>query len=350
MKIALITDTHYGARKSSKLFHDYFEKFYNNIFFPTIKERKIEHAIHLGDSFDNRKTIDFWALNWAKEHVYDKFKELGVNVHTIVGNHDVYYKNTNEVNAVDSLLESYDNVVRYSSATEIDIDGFQTLLLPWICQDNYDESMKAIKNTKCKSAFGHLELNGFQLFPGMVQTNAHMNMDVSAFKKLDVVFSGHYHTRSNDGKIFYLGNPYQIFWNDAGDKRGFHIFDTDTYELEFIPNPYTMFEKVYYEDTNYKLYDARHLKDKIVKVIVRKKSSQLEFDKFVDKIDKAGCYDLKVVENFEIDDEEVEFSTEESADTLTLLNKYIEESEFDLDKEVVKNIMKDVYREACEFE
>ena len=350
MKIALITDTHYGARKSSKLFHDYFEKFYNNIFFPTIKERKIEHAIHLGDSFDNRKTIDFWALNWAKEHVYDKFKELGINVHTIVGNHDVYYKNTNEVNAVDSLLESYDNVVRYSSATEIDIDGFQTLLLPWICQDNYDESMKAIKNTKCKSAFGHLELNGFQLFPGMVQTNAHMNMDVSAFKKLDVVFSGHYHTRSNDGKIFYLGNPYQIFWNDEGDKRGFHIFDTDTYELEFIPNPYTMFEKVYYEDTNYKLYDARHLKDKIVKVIVRKKSSQLEFDKFVDKIDKAGCYDLKVVENFEIDDEEVEFSTEESADTLTLLNKYIEESEFDLDKEVVKNIMKDVYREACEFE
>ena len=350
MKIALITDTHYGARKSSKLFHDYFEKFYNDIFFPTIKERKIEHAIHLGDSFDNRKTIDFWALNWAKEHVYDKFKELGINVHTIVGNHDVYYKNTNEVNAVDSLLESYDNVVRHSSATEIDIDGFQTLLLPWICQDNYDESMKAIKNTKCKSAFGHLELNGFQLFPGMVQTNAHMNMDVSAFKKLDVVFSGHYHTRSNDGKIFYLGNPYQIFWNDAGDKRGFHIFDTDTYELEFIPNPYTMFEKVYYEDTNYKLYDARHLKDKIVKVIVRKKTSQLEFDKFVDKIDKAGCYDLKVVENFEIDDEEVEFSSEESADTLTLLNKYIEESEFDLDKEVVKNIMKDVYREACEFE
>ena len=92
------------------------------------------------------------------------------------------------------------------------------------------------------------------------------------------------------------------------------------------------------------------MKDKIVKLIVRKKSSQLEFDKFIDKINKAGCYDLKVVENFGIDDEEVEFSSDESADTLTLLNKYIEESEFDLDKEVVKNIMKDVYREACEFE
>ena len=136
MKIALITDTHYGARKSSKLFHDYFQKFYDDIFFPTIKERKIKNVIHLGDSFDNRKNIDFWALNWAKEHVYDKFKKLNAKVYTIVGNHDVYYKNTNQVNAVDSLLESYDNIVRYVGPSEVDIDGFKTLLLPWICQDN----------------------------------------------------------------------------------------------------------------------------------------------------------------------------------------------------------------------
>ena len=350
MKIALITDTHYGARKGSKIFHDYFQKFYDDVFFPTLKERKIKHAIHLGDSFDNRKNIDFWALNWAKEHVYDKFKKLKINVHTIVGNHDVYYKNTNEVNAVDSLLASYDNIIRYTSATEVDIDGFKTLLLPWICQDNYSETVERIKKTKLKSAFGHLELNGFELFPGITQQNSHSGVDVSLFKHLDVVFSGHYHTRSNDGKIFYLGNPYQMFWNDAGDKRGFHIFDTETFELEFIENPYNIFEKVYYEDTKSQLFDARYLKDKIVKLIVRKKSSQLEFDKFSDKIDKAGCIDLKIVENFSIDDEDVEFSSDECEDTLTLLNKYIEESEFDLDKEVVKDIMKDVYREACEFE
>ena len=111
-----------------------------------------------------------------------------------------------------------------------------------------------------------------------------------------------------------------------------------------------MFERLYYEDTNSKLFDARYLKDKIVKVIVRKKSSQFEFEKYLDKINKAGCIDIKVVENFIIDDEDVEFSSDECADTLTLLNKYIEDSDFDLDKEVVKNIMKDVYREACEFE
>ena len=111
-----------------------------------------------------------------------------------------------------------------------------------------------------------------------------------------------------------------------------------------------MHQKVYYEDNKNFLYDARHLKDKIVKLIVRKKSSQLEFDKFVDKINKSGCIDLKVVENFVIDDEGVDFTQDEYQNTLTLLNKYIEESDFDLDKEVVKDIMKDVYRQACEFE
>ena len=347
MKIALLTDTHYGARKGSKIFHDYFQKFFDDVFFPVLEERKIKNVIHLGDSFDNRKSVDFWALNWAKEHVYEKFKKLNTKVYTIVGNHDVYYKNTNEVNAVDSLLTSYDNVIRFSSATEVDIDGFKTLLLPWICQDNYEDTIDVIKKSKLKTAFGHLELNGFVATHGYTMENG---MDKSIFDKFDCVFSGHFHTRSNDGKIFYLGNTYQMFWNDCNDKRGFYIFDTETYELEYILNPYTIFEKVYYDDTNAKLFDARHLKDKIVKVIVRRKSSQFEFEKYIDKIDKSGCLDLKIIENFMIDDEDVDFSQNEYENTLSLLNKYIEDSEFDLDKDVVKNIMKEVYVEACEFQ
>ena len=153
MKIALITDTHFGARKANTVFHDYFKKFYDNVFFPTIRERKIKNVIHLGDSFDNRKNVDFWALDWAKEVVYDRLEECKTQVYTIVGNHDVYFKNTNDINAIDALLTSYKNVKHYSSATEVDIDGFKTLLLPWICQDNYKESMKIVKNSKSKVAF-----------------------------------------------------------------------------------------------------------------------------------------------------------------------------------------------------
>ena len=57
------------------------------------------------------------------------------------------------------------------------------------------------------------------------------------------------------GKSFILGNPYQMFWNDVDDKRGFHIFDTETNELEFIENPYTIFERIYYEDNNHRTFN-----------------------------------------------------------------------------------------------
>ena len=346
-KVALLTDTHYGARKNSKLFHEFFKKFYDNIFFPTLKERGITECVHLGDAFDCRKSVDFWSLQWAKENVYDKFRDLGIKVHNIVGNHDAYYKNTIGINAVDALLESYDNVVRVSEPKEYKIGGKKILLLPWICEDNEKQTFDLVTKSKAKIMMGHLELNGFEVIPGMRMEHG---LEPSKFKKFDIVFSGHYHHKSTKGNITYLGNTYQMFWNDVNDSRGFHIFDTETQELEFIDNPFSIFEKFYYEDTPYQLFDASDLKDKIVKIIVRKKSDQLAFEKFIDKLHKSGCSDVKVVENFSIDDEDVDFEDGKCEDTLTFLNKYIDDSEFNLDKDVVKKLMRDVYREACEME
>ena len=347
MKIAIITDTHFGGRRGSKVFHNFFQKFYDDIFFPELEKRGIKYCIHMGDAFDNRKNIDFWSLDWAKEHVYDKFKNLGVKVWQLVGNHDVYYKNTNQINSIDSLLSSYDNLIPISKPGEYDINGFKAFMLPWICDDNYQETQSAIASTKSKTAFGHLELQGFQLYPGCVQERG---IDKGIIAKFDTVFSGHYHTRSNDGQTFYLGNPYQMYWNDCGDKRGFNILDTETGEIEFVENPYTMFEKVYYNDTPSATFKAHLYKDKIVKLYVKKRTSQLEYDKFLDKLVKAGIIDLKVVENTEINDLEVDLDGESVEDTLTLLNKYIEESDFELKKDRVKKLLREVYLEACEVD
>ena len=252
MKIAIITDTHYGCRRSSKPFHDYFQKFYDDIFFPELEKRGIKECIHMGDAFDNRKSIDFWGFDWAfRKNVYDRFRDLGVKVWQLAGNHDTYFKNTNEVNSIDSLLKDYDNIIPISSPDEYDINGYKAFMIPWICDANIDETKKKIKKTKTNVAFGHLEITGFQLYPGCIQQGG---ISKDLFKKFEFVFSGHYHTRSNDGQVYYLGNPYQMYWNDAGDIRGFNIFDTETYEMEFIENPYNMFEKVYYEDTPAELF------------------------------------------------------------------------------------------------
>ena len=98
------------------------------------------------------------------------------------------------------------------------------------------------------------------------------------------------------------------------------------------------------------MFDASGLKDKIVKIIVRSKSNQLDFEKFIDKIHKSGASDVKIVENFSVDDDDVDFEDGKCEDTLTFLNKYIDDSDFNLDKDIVKKLMRDVYQEACEME
>ena len=345
MKVAIITDQHFGARKNSKLFHDYFLKFYNDIFFPYLKENGISVVVDMGDTFDSRKGIDFSSLAWAKDNYYDRLKDMGIQVHTIVGNHTAYYKNTNEVNAVDLLLREYDNVKVYSEATEVKLDKLNVMFIPWINKENEESTFRFIQNSDCHCAMGHLELQGFRVNKQIVMDHGHGSELYSKFTK---VFSGHYHTRSDDGRVFYLGNPYEMFWSDVGDKRGFTIFDTETLEHTPINNPHRMFYNIYYEDTPYQTFDTREYSNKIVKIIVRKKSDIKNFEKFVDKLYASNIAELKIVENFQVQENE-EFEAFESEDTLSILNRYVEEAEINLDKSVVQKLISEVYQEACEM-
>ena len=348
MKVAIITDQYFGARKNSKLFHDFFLEFYNNIFFPTLEQEGITTVVDMGDTFDSRKGIDFSALAWAKNNYYDRLKDLGCTVHTIVGNHTTYYKNTNNLNSVDLLLREYDNVKVYSEATEVELDKLKLLFIPWINQENEEITLKRIQNTTCSCAMGHLELQGFRVNNQIVMEHG---LESKLFEKFTHVFSGHYHTRSTDGRIFYLGNPYELYWNDVNDPRGFHIFDTDTLELTPINNPYRMFYNIYYEDTPHQTFDTREYENKIVKVIVRKKSDIKKFEKFIDKLYSANVSELKVVENFDFTGwyGKEDLADFESEDTLSILNRYVEEAEVDLNKSTVQKLLQEIYQEACEL-
>ena len=225
MNIVIITDQHFGARKGAAYINNYFQKFYDDIFFQYLKENKIDTIIDMGDTFDNRRNIDLASLQWSKRIYFDKLQAMGIKVHIIVGNHTAYYKDTNSVNTVDLLLKEYNNIEVYAKPTEVTVGGLDILFLPWINEENRSDTLEAIKRSDSKVVMGHLELNGF------VATRGHMmehGMDTKIFDKFDRVYTGHYHTRSNNGKIYYLGNPYEMFWNDVNDKRGFHLFDTET--------------------------------------------------------------------------------------------------------------------------
>jgi len=347
VKIAIITDQHFGARKNSKLFHDYFLKFYEDIFFPTLIKEGITTIVDMGDTFDSRKGVDFVSLEWAKNHYYDRLAELGITVHTIVGNHTAYYKNTNQLSGVNLFLREYDNVKIYSEAEEVKIDKTKFLFVPWINSENEEKTLQLIDDSDSPCVMGHLELNGFMATRGHFMEHG---MDSNVFDKFERVYSGHYHMRSNKENVFYLGNPYEMYWNDVNDRdRGFHLFDTDTLVHTPVNNPYQLFHNLYYEDTPHQMLDITKYDQKILKVIVRKKSDPKQFEKYIDKLYSSNLAELKIVENFDFTEGE-EFEADESEDTISLLNRYIQESEVDLDKSVITEILQDVYREACEVE
>lgn len=301
MKLAIITDQHFGARKGADYIHNYFKKFYDNTFFPYLEKNKIDTVVDMGDTFDNRRNIDLATLEWSKKNYYDRLQAMGITVHTIVGNHTAYYKDTNEINTVELLLKEYDNVVVYSEPETVNIGGLDILMLPWINEENKLQTLEMMDTTKADVIMGHLELNGFVATRGHTMEHG---MDTKIFDKFYRVYSGHYHTRSDNGKIYYLGNPYEMFWNDVLDTRGFHIFDTKTIEHKPVNNPYRLFYNIYYEDTNYKLFDTREFKDKIVKVVVKRKTDQKQFEKFIDKLYNSGIQDLKIIENYILQESE----------------------------------------------
>jgi DNA repair exonuclease SbcCD nuclease subunit len=349
LKVAIITDQHFGARNDSIAFLDFFEKFYDNTFFPVLDANNISTVLVLGDTFDRRKYVNFYALDRAKKMFFDKLEERGIRVHMLAGNHDTYYKNTNEVNSPDLLLVEYGNIDVISKPETIVVDGTSICMMPWICPENYQESLDHIKNTKAEICMGHFEIAGFAMYRGM---ESHDGLAKETFEKFDLVFSGHYHHRSSDQHIHYLGNPYELTWQDYNDPRGFHLFDLSTRELEFICNPYRMFERLEYNDKDQDPIDldAIELEHKYVKLVIVNKTDFYKFDKFIQKLYNKGCHEIKIIEDMsEFQDGEIgeEINLE---DTLSVLSHYVDSIETDVDKEQIKTYMRTLYTEAVNIE
>ena len=343
MKILLITDQHFGVRNDNEHFINHYKKFYGQVVIPFIKASGIKEIISLGDTFDRRRYINFHSLDEAKEMWFDQLIKLGCNHTMLIGNHDIYYKNTLKVNAPHEILGEY-NFDVIDKPTTKSYDGTDILMLPWICDDNKSEVFEAVQRSKAPVCMGHLELNGFEAHPGHIMESG---MDGTFFNKFKRVFSGHYHQKSTKGNISYLGNPYQLYWNDYGCKRGFHVFDTTTLKTTFYRNPFDIFYKLYYNN-GVSIPESEDLKGSFVKLIVEEKGDYQKFDYAVKQLQNIGFGDLKIVEDLSAE-LECSDSTLETEDTMTLLESYIDEIELKVDKSNVKSVMRSLYVEASEL-
>ena len=351
MKVAVLNDTHCGIRNSSDIFLNNAADFYSKVFFPYCKDNDIKQIVHLGDYYDNRKFMNFKAQNHSRKSFLDPMRELGMRMDIIPGNHDTYYKNTNDLNSLKELLGYYMNEIHIiMEPTVMEYGSLKIAMIPWINQENYDDTMKFIKCCKADWCGAHLELDGFEMMRGI--KNVH-GMDRKIFSKFEKVLTGHFHVGSQQDNIWYLGSQMEFFWSDAHDKKYFHVIDTETREVEKILNPNTLFHKVLYNDDkiDYNNYDVSQCNQKFVKVVVVNKKDSFLFDRFIDRIQSENIHELKIAENFqEFTGENVHDDSMEFDDTPKIVDSYIDGVDTDLDKDKIKIQMRELMTEAQALE
>ena len=351
--MVILGDTHFGMRGDSIIFHKHYEKFYDTVFFPYLKENNIDTVFQMGDLFDRRKFINFNSLFLCRKYFFNKLKENNITFYSILGNHDITYRNTLEINSSQLLLNEYDNITVYDEFVTKEFDGIPIDIVPWLCDDNEESIKESIKNSRSQLCIGHFEIRGFEMDKGNISQTG---IDKSLLSKYDMVLSGHFHHKSDDGQIFYVGTPGQMTWADYKDPRGFHIFDTNTRELEFIQNPFEIFHKISYDDRDksiedFKKFDFTQYQDSYVKVVVLHKQNPFLFDYLTDNLYKAGAADIAIVEDFNddliVNDDDI---VNQAEDTMTILSKYIDGLSLNVESEKLKTLMRELYVEALHTE
>ena len=344
----MLGDTHFGARNDSQNFHKYFEKFYSEVLIPYCKQNDVRIIFQLGDLFDRRKFINFNTLHECKRYFFDALESNNIELITLLGNHDIYWKESLQVSSTGLILGEYTNVLLMDEPFTYKIDGTTIDIIPWICKENETEIFKFIDESKSDLCIGHFEIAGFPMYRGM---NAEEGLSHEMFAKYERVLSGHYHTKSKAENIEYIGTPYEMTWQDAYDPKGFSVFDTQTRELEFIQNPFTIHTKLNYDDRGDQVWPTQvDLKDKYVKIVVTSKTNLYTFDQYITDVYNQDPAEVKIIEDLSEFNEGTVGEEINLEDTLTVLSEYVESVQTTENKDEIKNMLRELYVEAINQE
>lgn len=345
MKVALLADTHFGARGDSQLFLDYFTRFYREVFFPYIDDHGIKTIIHLGDLVDRRKFLTYTTANVMRKEYIEPSEERWLVTHMIAGNHDCSHKNSNEINALHEIVQGRRGFQVYTEPAELKLNSLTALMLPWISPENEKLSFDHINSTQASIVFAHLELIGFEMAKGQMMEHG---MDAATFRRFKGVYTGHYHHKSSKGNIHYLGSPYEMTWADADDPKGFHVFDTQTLELEFIPNPFTLHKKLVITQQTL-LENMAKYKGQLLKVIPSETVRQhhrTDFDQFIAALE-GEAHDVQVIDSVDLDITGAQnIDVEGLENTMTIIEDFVAASDMQVDKKSVINLIREMYLEA----
>ena len=346
MKIAILADLHIGVKNASDIMIEHQKKFFN-FFFDYLEQNQIDTVVQLGDLFDSRKNANFKVLNFAYEQFFDKIEQHKLNFHTLIGNHDVFYKETLSITSSDLVLRNYQHVHVHDTPTTLCFDGVTFDLIPWICNENQDQCFKYIGESTSDYCCGHFAINEFPVMGNMLYEGG---VDKNIFSHYKHVFSGHFHSRSHKQNITYVGIPYQLTWSDALTKNGFIVFDTQTHSWEYVENDDRYYFYMTYDDSRPGAStnpQSINIENSFIKVIVAAKNKPALFANYINTIIKNHPADLKIIDQQLIDIQNANIITPQGIikGTLQLIDKYIDQLEYD-NKSALRATMTSLYNEA----
>lgn len=350
-KIAMITDIHLGVKDDSDFFIEQQSKYYTDQFIPYLKNNNIKHVLFLGDTWDKRKKLSIYTKHIFKTVLFDQLENLGIDVYMIYGNHDVFFRNTNDVNSIDELAMIHKNITVIPEHDIISIDGCDIGMISWINNSNYEDSLKFIATAKTDILCGHFDIVNFQMVKGVVSTHG---LEPKIFDRYEKVFSGHYHVISDDGRINYLGNPYQTNWGDYGLQKGFWVFDTRTRDHYLVENTETIYEQIVLTDdilNDITSFDFEKYRNKIVRVITPEfnLSNRTSLDLFTEKLSNVVySSEFKEVTKTDMsnavldDDGNTSFSVDGIDETISKYIDAIDLPNENLDRVILKNYINEI--------
>jgi DNA repair exonuclease SbcCD nuclease subunit len=341
-KIIFLGDTHFALRNSNIEHHEHMALFFKD-FFAFIDKTNIKYVVQTGDLFDVRKSINVWAINQFRTMFLDEITKRRIKLYVLVGNHDIYYRESVKINTIREMLTDYqllnpDILTLVDEPMHINLAGEKFLICPWVCKENEGTIDNIIKSSDAKYCVGHFEFNGFEMQKGQtIKTK----WDHKQYEKFDLVISGHYHHKSRKDNILYVGTPYQITWADYNDDKGFWVFDSG--KMHFCKNRHNIFNRIEYSEEV--IPEESKVKNKYIQVIVKERPDKKKFNAFLDSLHLLSPYDVKVREMFS-EEMSTEVIQHDVKNTESIIKEFIENSVIELDKEKMLQIMNDLYREV----
>ena len=240
--IIFISDIHFGVRRNSEEWQENLKNYFYNFFIPKIREIKSTLSkdeklicINLGDTYDDRKSIDIDVSNLSIDIFEDISKEI--EVYVLNGNHDLS-KRTNQGNTSLRSIEYIPNIFLITEPTLLDIVSgskhTKMIAIPYLGSNELETQYLAQYSAQTEYALMHTEISKMKMDNGMLITKG---TDSDIFKGM--ILSGHIHRRQESKKVIYIGSPYHTSKGDIGDVKGIYTLNLLTKKLEFTRNDYS---------------------------------------------------------------------------------------------------------------